>query len=144
MHVRAQIRAAVVATLLSHTAAGTKVRAARIDPPQADQCPWISVHTPSEESRPAAVYRGDERVVTVRIDAFARALAAATTAVDDALDALAVEIESRMDLGLGVGESEVRYLGCSLNLDATGDGDLGRIALMYAVTIATNGPETVL
>lgn len=141
-HPRKLVRDAVVALLTNATSAGSRVFPTRIEPIRKAQLPAIAVYTLSEESAPEtdSAPRELARIVRVEIAGFV----AHTNAipVDDAMDALAEQIESAMDAD--------RYLdgaaydsvleGTELQVredDARSDPLLGIITLTYAVEYRT-------
>lgn len=89
-HPRQIIREAVVALLLSKTAAGTRVWPSRMRHVSSRDLPAIGVYT-TEEASPLsdASPRKYERTVTVVVDC----IVAGDSGLDDALDALVLQVE---------------------------------------------------
>lgn len=138
-HERKQIRDAIVARLTGETAAGTRVFTSRIAPIRVAQLPAISVYTDSETVDAASLKtfpRELTRTVTVAIEGWVRV----TDGVDDALDALALEIETAMDgdnyLSATCGDSMLISTEFGMKLD--GDREMGAVRLEYTATYRTD------
>lgn len=109
LHERQALREAIVAQLKGpdndRTAAGARVRKSRQAPNQTDALPAISVFSsdePIHESSAGTSPRELKRIVRVEIIGWV----IGSADVDDALDALALEIETAMDIDLGFRTTE--------------------------------------
>ncbi|MBO6759278.1 MAG: hypothetical protein JJ902_23345 [Roseibium sp.] len=144
-HVRSQIRAAAKAALAGGTVPASRIFRNRAKPITDDDLPAWRIFTPQELSQPLEIGspRPMERVVRLTMEAAARG-----AGCEDALDALAVEAETRMaaDLTLG-GLAHVLHLAAT-EIEVSGEGRsaIGRLQLTFDVTTTTTDqdPETVL
>lgn len=99
-HERQAIRAAMVALLKGNTDADQRVFQSRQSPVRDHELPAICLYTDSEVTEPASFKtapRELERVLTVAIDAYIAAPNNDADQLDDALDAMAVQIETALD-----------------------------------------------
>lgn len=134
-HERKQIRDAVVAALTGETGAGARVFASRALPVRHD-LPTILVHTPDEETDPASRASAPRvlmRTAQVQIEAIVTA--ASESALEDAIDAIALEVETAMDVDLNLDGYAFDSALVSTETIVNGDGDklLGLARLAYAV-----------
>jgi hypothetical protein len=98
VHERKQIRDAVVAALSGHTSAAARVYPSRIRSLANEELPAICVYTDAEQTdEPSAntAPRELKRSMQVAIEAWVSVVA--NGPVDDAFDAIALEIETAMD-----------------------------------------------
>lgn len=135
MHERQAIREAVVAQLLGETAAEDRVYKSRLTPVRAGALPAISVYTDDETIDPESANSAPRellRTVTVAIEAVAKD----RENVDDALDDLALEIETAMDADVNLGGTAFDCVlsRIEVGLKAEGDKPHGCIRLEYSVT----------
>jgi hypothetical protein len=142
-HVRAQIRDAVVTAV---TGLGATVTKSRFFPNDASALPVFLVYTVNEsvdvgQGSGAATMM---RTLSVVIDASAQA---AESALDDALDAFAVSIETAVGGNTFSGLAlETRLVSTEMNTSTDGNKPLGTVRLMFDViyrTIRTNPSTTV-
>lgn len=143
MHERQAIREAVVAQLVGvapvfRTAARDRVTKSRMAPIRGE-LPAINVYTDGEEidaNSKNSAPRELMRTMTVTIEAWAKY----AENVDDALDDLALEIETAMDLDLNLAntafDSVLERTEIGIKLD--GDRPMGCVHLEYAVTFHTD------
>ncbi len=92
-HERQLIRNAVVAQLLGRTTADQQVQASRREPWRQADLPAISVYTIEEESAHTSVDGGLTRALKLGIEI----VVSMSERVDDALDGLALEVETALD-----------------------------------------------
>ncbi len=134
MHQRQIIREAVHAVLLGNTSAGTQVSKNRQRPYRTAQLPAIdlmnaddAVDSESANTAPKELLHTYSLDVRVRV--------AVTDAVDDAMDALAEEIEPLMHadpfFGGAAGEKGSSLTGTSFDFDTEGEFDIGLMTLSY-------------
>lgn len=143
-HPRKLVRDAVTALLTNATAAAHRVFPTRVEPIRKSQLPSIAVYTTSEEVVPdtaATSPRELHRIVKVEITGFVAHSDAVP--VDDAMDAIAAQIESAMDadryLGGAAGDSVLE--GTIMQIreeDARSDPLLGIVTLTYSVEYRTS------
>jgi len=143
-HQRKLIRDAIVAALVGETVAEDRVRSTRLTPWRKGGLPAISVYAVDEDVDPAksdAAPRKLHRVVNMTIEG----VLAETNEdqLDDALDALAEEIEVAMDADpyLGGVAADSMLLRTDLGTATLGERPHGAVQLIYAVTFQTNVPE---
>jgi hypothetical protein len=141
-HQRQVIRAAVAAALVGQTAAGARVEPTRMVPWRPAELPGIGIYTLRErvepESRDTAP-RELERRFELAIEGCVRADAG----VDDALDALALEIERVLHADATFGGTASDSLLAQTEIDVLENGDqpIGVIRLVYEVWYFTGAPE---
>jgi hypothetical protein len=142
-HQRQVIREAAQAALVAaNTAAGTRVTETRLGPQRATELPAISVYTLSEEVDPASAQsapRELKRELQLAVEGWVRA----TGNVDDALDALALEIERAMhaDPTLGGACSDSVLASTEVGIKMDGDRPMGAVHIVYVVRFYTYVPE---
>lgn len=141
VHERQAIRAAVVAQLVaSSTSAGARVYPMRQPPVRKVELPAICVYTDSEETDEESANtaaRWLKRKALVAIEIWAEA----TTAVDDVLDALALEVETAMDQDDSLAGTAFWAWGpasTEIGITAIGDKPVGCCRMLYAVTYKTD------
>lgn len=141
MHQRTLIRKAVKALLFGETAAGRSVSTTRTVKLQEKDLPHVSVYTLEEsvsdeaDRSPPEIERELQLVIAGWVDP--------RSGVDDAMDALALEIETAMaaDPTLGGLVADCSLVATSLGLQGEGDSLVGLVELEYAVTYQTLTPE---
>ena len=144
MHERQAIRQAVVAQLRGsapdyNTAAGARVFETRMAPIRSAELPAISVYTSDETidaDSAATAPRELRRTLQLAIEAWC----AATVNVDDAFDALALQIETAMDSDVNLADT---CFSCVLSSIETGikmeaDKPMGCVRLEYSVVYHTD------
>ena len=135
-HQRQNIRHAAQAQLLGATAAQDRVLRMKRTPWKTNQLPGISVYTLEESVDQARTLpRELDRTVQLKIEG---ALALADD-IDDALDALALEIENAVHADPTFGETaEDSYLAATdIVIDATAEQPVGSVVLTYNVRYYT-------
>ncbi len=140
-HERKDIRDAAIAALLGETDAGSRVSASRMAPPQNAELPCLSVYTDDETVDPASkntTPRELRRTVTLAIEGWVSVPAG--DALDDAFDALALEIETAMDADADLDQT---VYSCVLDRTEMGvkmDGNrpMGCVRLEYTATYLTD------
>lgn len=142
LHQRQVIRHVVRALLFGNTAADERVVASRMLPYRKNELPAISVYTVEEtvdKESASTAPREYTRDLKLEIAGWV----APGPNVDDDMDALALEIETLVELdpyfGGAVGDSILE----STALAIRGEGDqlMGLVTLTYAVTYRTLAPE---
>jgi hypothetical protein len=140
LHERQAIREAIVSQLVGvapafRTDARDRVFKSRQSPLRSVELPAINVYTESESIRPGSestAPRELTRTVTVAIEAWVKA----SENVDDALDALALQIETAMDLDLELSDTAFQSVLTSAEIGITTNSErpMGCVHLEYAVT----------
>lgn len=144
MHERTAIRHAVVATLKGvapafATAARDRVYATRLSPARLAELPAINVYVDDEESEPkGSAPRELERRAVVAVEAWV--VTPANGAVDDELDALALQIETAMDRNPHLTDTvfDAALVSTVSALKIDGDRPMGCVHLEFAVTYHTD------
>ncbi len=139
-HERQEIRDAVVAQLMGETAAETRVLSSRRAPVQMEQLPAIGVYTIVETIDPASkksTPRELKRIVTVAIQAWVMALS--VSALADALDDIALEIETAMDSSVSLDGYAFDSVGpeTEIGIELDGAKPIGCVTLTYEATYHT-------
>ncbi len=142
MHPRQRIREAVAAQLTGKTAAGNRVFPTRAVPLRRVELPALAVYTPSESVEPASrqtAPRELRRVVQVVVEGVVNRAAG----VDDALDALALEVETALhvDDSLGGAASDLLLLSSELDVFDDAAQTVGVVRLEFEATYYTLAPE---
>ncbi len=140
MHERQAIREAILAQLLGtapayRTSAGARVYKSREAPNRKAELPAINIYTDSEpvdEGSKNTAPRELKRIAVIAIEAWVTA----SDNVDDALDALALEIETAMDLDVNLADTafDSILLSTDIGLKLDGERPMGVLHLEYAVT----------
>lgn len=145
LHQRKVIRDVVVGLLLGRTAAELRVLASRVVPYRKNELPAISVYTLDETvdgDSASTAPRELTRDLKLEIAGWVAHIPDGPL-VDDAMDALALEIETAMDadpfLAGAVGDSILE--GTTMAIRGEGDALMGIVTLTYAVTYRTLAPE---
>lgn len=137
MHPRKLIRDAVVAALTGATAAGARVKATRVAPNSAAALPALAVYTPADDTDEDSIATKPRELLsrlTLKITGWIADTAA--LAGDDAMDALAEQIEAAMDVDRFLGGAcggEVGTVRMSTETGVLDDGDpiVGVVTLTY-------------
>lgn len=113
LHQRQTIREAVVAQLVNKTDAAERVFATRQVPWQRTELPGISVYALEEEVDAGASLlppfgSGEARILSRNLQLAVVAIVSLTEKVDDALDAIALEIETAIDAAPSFGVAAVK------------------------------------
>lgn len=144
-HQRKVIRDKVVALLSGETEAEARIYASRIRSIRNSEFPLILVYTRGEQvdGDPSTAPRELTRRLDVEIAGAVVGLDEA--AVEDALDALALEIETAMhaDPYLAGEAGDSILVGTESDIDQEGDRLIGMVQLTYSVTYRTMAPEAV-
>jgi hypothetical protein len=99
MHQRKVIRDAVVAALTGTTDAGARVKATRVEPNRAAGLPALAIYTPTDETSEDSIETAPRELlshVTLKVTGWV--LDTAALPADDAMDALAEQVEAAMDV----------------------------------------------
>lgn len=135
-HQRQLIRHAVQAQLAGQTAALTRVLRMKRTPWKANQLPGISVYTLEESVDQARTLpRELDRTLQLKVEG----ALVLTDDIDDALDALALEIENAIHADPTFGETaEDSYLAATdIVIDAAAEQPVGSVILTYNVRYYT-------
>lgn len=139
LHPRHRIRHRVVDLLVAAaTAAGSRVVASRRSPWRKPQLPAIAVYCLEEEVDISII---DPRELERRVDLVIEAAAIADSDLDDALDALCLQVEAAMILDRKLAGTAVDSYLKSTRLELSDDGEreIGAALLTYQVTYRTVG-----
>lgn len=143
-HQRKQIRDAVVARLANATGAGTRVSATRVDPHKRGELPALSVYTPSEQVDPdGALTAPRELTRDLQLEIVGWVAHSDALPADDAMDALALEIEAALDSDsyppLGGLAGDLILTGTTMDVlgEERSDVLVGVLKLTYSVTYRT-------
>lgn len=139
MHQRKLIRDAVVAALTGTTDAGPRVKATRVEPNKSLGLPALAIYTSSEEIDPdsmASAPRNLLRHLTLKVTGWV--VDTAAVPADDAMDALAEQIEAAMEIDRYLGGAAGGGAGSVLSATETGvldEGDplIGVVTLTYLI-----------
>lgn len=134
MHQRQIIREAVHAVLLGNTTVGAEVAKNRQRPYRNRELPAIDIMNADDSVDPESANTAPKELLhTYSLDLLVRVKV--TDAVDDAMDALAKEIEPLMHVdpffGGAAGEKGSSLTGTSFDFDTEGEWDIGLMTLHY-------------
>jgi hypothetical protein len=135
-HKRKQIRDRLKTILTGLTPTGTNVFASRVYPFKAAELPGLIIYTDDEASEPGAMGRGLDRIVDAKIVGYVKP---ASGAVDDALDAIAEDVEAAIEDDPTLnGLANFSILESStMEFDAESDNPVGVITLNYQIHYRT-------
>lgn len=138
-HPRKLIRDAVVAALTGATAAGTRVKGTRVEPQRNTQLPAIGVYTLSEEvDAQSAGTAPRELTRDLKLEVAGWVADSSALPVDDAMDALAEQIEVAMDADRYFGDTAANSILQSTEMSVleenAADPLIGIVKLTYTVT----------
>jgi hypothetical protein len=141
-HQRQTIRRAATAQLLDRTAAGARVYATRVVPWKRIELPAVAVYALEELVDPASQTTAP-RELTRTLQLSLEGAVILSTAVDDALDNLAEEIERAVhaDETFAGTASDSILTATELEVFEEGERCIGLIRLTYSVTYFTHAPE---
>lgn len=140
-HQRKVIRDAVAAALVAAgTSAGTRVFKTQVVPWHREQLPLIGIAALSEE---VELEKAAPRELRRKLDLAVVGVVEATDAVDDALDALGLEIERAMhaDQWFGGVCGNSQLAGVEISIDPDGKRPVGFIKLTYEITYFSGAPD---
>lgn len=143
-HVRAQIRTAIAAALGALPSTGANVFVNRTRALDAAQLPALVVTVEAEEIDGLISNSHQQRWLTVAVDGFA----AASSAVDDVLDQIGLEVEGALAgagmLG-GLIKAPPQLTETRIGIDESINTPMGRIRMLWRMTTTTppTQPDTV-
>ncbi len=143
-HERKDIRTAIVARLIAADVAGPRVSTSRERPVRKGGLPAVLVFSDSEkviEGSEQTAPRELKRVAVFAIEAWVTAEA---TELEDAMDAIALEVEAVMDADLNLSHPDdvtnvptafdSGLIGTEFGVDPNGETPMGCVRLEYAIT----------
>lgn len=136
LHKRQAIREGIAAQLAGKTAAETRVYETRMVPFHRLTLPAIAVYSTEESSDDQQTApRGYKRALTVTVEAAVKG----SGNVDDAMDAIALEIEGAVEADRTVAGAadDLTLTGTQMDLIEHGDHAFGSVRLQYRVTYYT-------
>lgn len=140
-HERQNLRAAIVAQIKgpanNRTTAGARVYPSRMHPLRSADLPAILIYIESEtvsEGSAVTSPRELKRMAEVKVEGWV--MTPPGVATDDALDALALQIETAMDIDLNLDGNafDSQLQSTEIGIKIEGDQSMGAVALTYAVT----------
>ena len=149
MHVRQQIRSAIITQVTGLTTTGTNVFEHRVYPLAEDDLPAIVVSTTSEGSSMATIggmgtVASLQRNLAISVEGYVKA----TSDVAQTLDTIAEEIEIALgdDETLGGLVESIELSGTTIEITAEGDQPVGVVKMDYDVVYrtTTGNPSTAL
>lgn len=144
-HARKQIRDAIVGELTGLATTGSRVFASRIYPLEQTDLPGLLVATESETVTQIDIGALQERTLTVKVEALAKA----TADLDNALDQICLEVEialATLGATLAALTRAVSLQTTDLEYDGSGAQPIGRASMVFLVTYFTQqaAPATAL
>lgn len=147
-HERQDIRAAIVARLIAaSTGAGSRVSTQRARPLRKAGLPAILVYSDSEKVSEGSAETSPRELTRTAVFAVEAWVAAEASALEGAMDAIALEIETAMDQDLNLAHpstpatataSDSVLIGTEFGVDPEGELPTGCVHLEYAVTYHTD------
>jgi hypothetical protein len=138
-HVRAQIRAAVIAVLTGLETTGARVFSGRTRALGAEHEPTLLVYCTDETSDTDTIGPRSKLLRTLQVNVEGRAVGSDSGDLEDLLDQIAVEVEPVMvaDPTLNGLSKEVTLIASRINLQSPGENYAGEIRMEYRVTYRT-------
>jgi hypothetical protein len=136
-HERKLIRDAIVTALTNATAAGTRVNKSRFAPNPQDELPAISVYWKDEATDPESRRSSPRKLKrSVNVEVVGWVVVAPGGEIDDAVDALALEIETAMDADPNFGgeAADSALVGSETGHDISGSRPMACVVLTYECT----------
>ena len=120
-HLRKQIRDNIVTVLTNLTTTGARVFASRVYPLASDKMPGLCIYTGSETIENATIHspRTQMRTMEVMVEAYA----IATSALDDTLDQICLEVEEKLALDVTRGGKAKDTKVIQIETEFAGDGE---------------------
>lgn len=120
-HVRQLIRDDIIQTVTGLTTTGSRVYKSRVYPMDATKLPGLCVYSKDETSEPSTM--GSDRTMTRTVSIIIESYAKALSGYDDALDTIALEIETALsgDRKRGGNAKDTRIV--SFQADYSGSGE---------------------
>lgn len=146
MHVRQQLRDAIVAAVTGLALTGSRVYTARVYPANDSELPHLEINTVDEEADTVSIHGPAvvERIVSIEISARARA----TSTLAATLDTMAEQIEAALGSTLTVSAKQIplNYQGASIQFSGDADQPIGAAVLRYQAILytAANAPGTLV
>lgn len=142
LHHRTIVRRAVRDLLKGKTTAGERVDTTRVDTWRDNELPAISVYTTVEDVDDASIETAP-RELTRDVEVEVVGVVSSSERMDDAMDALALQIETVMhaDPFLGGVAGDSILTGTEANIHNEGKRLIGIVVLTYKVTYRTLAPE---
>ncbi len=120
-HIRKQIRDNIVSVLTSLTTTGTRVFASRVYPLATDKMPGLCIYTNAETVENATILRPRTQIRTLEV--MVEAYAVATSALDDTLDEICLEVEEKLALDTTRGGKAKDTKVTQIETEFAGDGE---------------------
>lgn len=146
MHVRQQLRDAIVTALTGLATTGARVYTARVYPAQDSELPHLEINTVDEQADQIGLHAPGitERQVSIEITARARGISGLANTLDD----ISAEVETVLSGAITVSGELVplAYQGASIQFSGDADQPIGSAALRYQATLytASNAPGTLV
>lgn len=145
-HLRKQIRDAVATQLTGMSLTGSNVFKNRTQPVTDTNLPCLIIATEADEAESASL--SYPRLTIRRLTLSIRALAKATSAVDDALDAICLNVEKALagNMTLGGLAKDLQISATNIALNSESETNYGEATMLWQATyyIQETAPETAL
>lgn len=144
-HVAKQLRDAIVTAVTGLATTGARVFPSRAYPVRDAELPCLLVWTPDESATNALLYPNTyERVISIRIEALAKA----TAAMEDTLDQIRKEVETALAAGVTVGSWTVdaEYRGVSSDIRGDLEKPAGSAEMSFEARLftAAASPDVII
>lgn len=143
-HERQDIRAAIVARLIAaSTGAGSRVSTQRMRPLRKAGLPAILVYSDSEKVSEGSAETSPRELTRTAVFVVEAWVSAEASALEDAMDAIALQIETAMDQDLNLAHPSTptvptafdsTLIGTEFGVDPDGELPMGCVHLEYAIT----------
>lgn len=120
-HIRKQIRDNIVSVLTGLATTSTRVFASRVYPLASDKMPGLCIYTNSETIENSTIHSPRTQIRTLEI--MIEAYAIATSALDDTLDQICLEIEQKLALDITRGGKAKDTKVMQIETEFAGDGE---------------------
>lgn len=143
-HIRQQLRDAVATAVTGLPTTGARVFQSRAYPLQISDVPCLVVTTDGDSIEQETVHRPymQARQIQLRIEGYA----VGVYDLDDILDGICKEVEIAVDNATLAMVDDIGFAGTQLDTSVVGQQPVGKITLIYRVTVRTmsNSPDVAI
>ena len=143
-HIRQQLREAVATAVTGLTTTGSRVFQSRAYPLQVSDLPCLVVTADGDSIEQETIHRPyvQARQVQLRIEGYA----VGTVDLDDTLDGICKEIEVAVDNAMLAMVDDIGFAGTQLDTSVVGQQPVGKLTMIYRITVRTmsNSPDVAI
>lgn len=143
-HIRQQLRDALATAVTGLPTTGARVFQSRVYPLQITDVPCLVVTTDGDSIEQETIHRPymQARQIQLRIEGYA----VGVYDLDDILDGICKEVEIAVDNATLAMVDDIGFAGTQLDTSVVGQQPVGKITLIYRVTVRTmsNSPDVAI